>query len=97
MKITVDAAIGKTVLDAALENDIDIEGACGGQLACSTCHVIVSKELYAQLPEKVEEEDDMLDLAWGLTDMSRLCCQIKVTEDLTGAEFKVPAETNNML
>lgn len=81
----------------ALENDIDIEGACGGQLACSTCHVTVSEELFKKLPEKVEEEDDMLDLAWGLTDTSRLCCQIEVTEDLANAEFTVPAETNNML
>lgn len=66
--VTVDAKEGKTVLDIAIENNIDIEGACGGELACSTCHVILSKELFDKLPPKTEEEEDMLDLAWGLTD-----------------------------
>ena len=66
-KISVEGEEGKTVLDVALEYDVDIEGACGGELACSTCHVIVSDELFKKLPPKKEEEDDMLDLAWGLT------------------------------
>ncbi len=66
--VEVDAELGKKVLDIALENNIDIEGACGGELACSTCHVVVSKELFDKLPKKKEEEEDMLDLAWGLTD-----------------------------
>jgi ferredoxin len=66
-KIPVEGEEGKTVLDVALEYDVDIEGACGGELACSTCHVIVSDELFKKLPPKKEEEDDMLDLAWGLT------------------------------
>ncbi len=65
-KITVDAEVGKSVLDAALKHQIDIEGACGGEMACSTCHVILSKKLYDSLPKKSEEEQDMLDLAWGL-------------------------------
>lgn len=96
-KIEVDAVIGKSVLDVALVHDIDIEGACGGELACSTCHVICSKELYDKLPAKKPEEDDMLDLAYGLTDTSRLCCQLKVTQELENAVFTVPAETNNLL
>ena len=96
-KISCLAPIGKSVLDVALDHDIDIEGACGGELACSTCHVILSEELYKKLPQKKEEENDMLDLAWGLTDTSRLCCQIKVSEDLEGALFVVPDETNEML
>lgn len=66
--VEVDAEIGKRVLDIALENDIDIEGACGGELACSTCHVIVPQDVYDKLPPKKEEEQDMLDLAWGATD-----------------------------
>lgn len=66
--VVVDAKEGKSVLDIAIENNIDIEGACGGELACSTCHVITTPELFAQLPPKTEEEEDMLDLAWGLTD-----------------------------
>lgn len=65
-KVVVTGDIGKTVLDVAVAHDIDIEGACGGELACSTCHVIVTKELFDLLPKKKEEEDDMLDLAWGL-------------------------------
>lgn len=113
--VEVDAEIGKRVLDIALENDIDIEGACGGELACSTCHVIVPEDIYNKLPPKKEEEQDMLDLAWGATDLlvfnfsifkfhfyffmcsSRLCCQIIVTPELAGAQFKVPKDTNNML
>lgn len=67
-EVVVDAKEGKTVLDIAIENNIDIEGACGGELACSTCHVVTSQELFDKLPPKLEEEEDMLDLAWGLTD-----------------------------
>lgn len=67
-KVEVQGTIGKTLLDIALENDIDIEGACGGELACSTCHVVVEQDLYDKLPAKKVEEDDMLDLAWGITD-----------------------------
>jgi ferredoxin len=66
--IEVDAPVGKRVLDAALDNNIDIEGACGGELACSTCHVVLDQVLYDKLPAKKEEEQDMLDLAWGVTD-----------------------------
>lgn len=65
-KVTVEGEIGQSVLDVAVAHDIDIEGACGGELACSTCHVICDKELFDILPPKKEEEDDMLDLAWGL-------------------------------
>lgn len=59
---------GKTVLDVALTHNVDIEGACGGELACSTCHVIVPEDIYSKLPPKKEEEEDMLDLALGVTD-----------------------------
>lgn len=68
LRVEVDAPVGKKVLDIALENNIDIEGACGGELACSTCHVIVPKDIYDKLPPKKIEEEDMLDLAWGVTD-----------------------------
>jgi len=96
-KISCSAPIGKTVLDVALDHDVDIEGACGGELACSTCHVILQPDVYEKIPSKKEEENDMLDLAWGLTNTSRLCCQIKVTADLYGAVFVVPDETNAVL
>ena len=88
--IEIDAEIGKKMLDVCVDHDIDIEGACGGELACSTCHVIFEKNLYDTLSEKTEEEEDMLDLAWGLTDTSRLCCQIEITKDMEGAKIVVP-------
>ncbi|KNC76716.1 hypothetical protein SARC_10798, partial [Sphaeroforma arctica JP610] len=65
---TVEADVGSTVLEAAHDNDIELEGACEGTIACSTCHVIVPKETFDQLPEMEEEEEDMLDLAIGLED-----------------------------
>ena len=67
----VDAPLGLSVLEIAHRNDIDIEGACEGSLACSTCHVIVDAEWYELLKEASEDEEDMLDLAFGLTATSR--------------------------
>lgn len=96
-RIAVACQTGKSVLDAALDANVDIEGACGGELACSTCHVILTKTLFDKLPSKTEEEEDMLDLAWGVSETSRLCCQIRICPLLEGAEFTVPSETNNML
>lgn len=96
-KKEVDAPIGLTILDIAHRNDIDIEGACEGSLACSTCHVIVDKEWYGRLEEPSEDEEDMLDLAFGLTPTSRLGCQVVITEDLDGLTVALPAETRNML
>ena len=89
-RIAVEGPVGRSVLDVAIDNNVDIEGACGGELACSTCHVIVSPALYSRLPKKEVEEDDMLDLAQGLCATSRLCCQIKVSNLIEGAEFVVP-------
>lgn len=89
-KIMVEGNSGRTVLDVALDNNVDIEGACGGELACSTCHVIVAEELYRLLPKKKVEEDDMLDLATELTPTSRLCCQLKVSPIIKNALFVVP-------
>jgi len=64
----VQAEIGKNLLDIAHENNIELEGACGGELACATCHLIFEQDIYNTLPEKEDEEDDMLDLAFELTD-----------------------------
>ena len=66
-------------------------------MACSTCHLIVSEDWFKKLPDASEEEEDMLDLAYGLTKTSRLGCQITVTEDLDGLVLKVPDETRNMM
>mmetsp|Transcript_51048 Transcript_51048/g.74665 ORF Transcript_51048/g.74665 Transcript_51048/m.74665 type:complete len:166 (+) Transcript_51048:68-565(+) len=89
---TVDAEVGSTLLDVAVKYDIDIEGACGGELACSTCHTIFEPSTFEKLPKKREEEDDMLDMAWGLTETSRLCCQIKVEDYLKNTKIYVPEE-----
>ena len=93
----VEAPLGLSVLEIAHRNDIDIEGACEGSMACSTCHVVVEPEWYEKLSEATEDEEDMLDLAFGLTATSRLGCQIIITEDLDGLTVKLPDETRNML
>ncbi|PSC71313.1 adrenodoxin mitochondrial isoform B [Micractinium conductrix] len=82
---TVRVPLGKSLLEAAHDNEVELEGACEGSLACSTCHVIVEdQEYYDKLPEPDDDENDMLDLAFGLTDTSRLGCQIKASKDLEG-------------
>ena len=93
----VEAPLGLSVLEIAHRNDVDIEGACDGSLACSTCHVIVDGDWYHRLGEPSEDEEDMLDLAFGLTHTSRLGCQIIMTEELDGLTVRLPAETRNML
>lgn len=93
----VDAPIGLSVLEIAHKNDIDLEGACEGSLACSTCHVIVDETYFDMLKEPSEDEEDMLDLAFGLTHTSRLGCQIKMTEELDGLKVRLPSATRNMM
>lgn len=91
-----DVPVGTTVLEAAHNNNIDLEGACEGSLACSTCHVIVDDKDYGKLQKASEDEEDMLDLAFGLTPTSRLGCQIVMTEELDGLTLTVPDETRNI-
>lgn len=93
----VEAPEGLSVLEIAHRNNIDIEGACEGSLACSTCHVIVEEGWFERLEEASEDEEDMLDLAFGLTATSRLGCQIIITKDLDGLTVTLPNETRNML
>ena len=90
--INAKAKIGTNMLDVVLDNKIDIDGfgACEGTLACSTCHVILDSENYKTLPEPVEEENDMLDLAYGLTPTSRLACQIVVEPRMKDWLFVIP-------
>ena len=92
----VDAPIGLSVMEIAHQHNIDLEGACEGSLACSTCHVIVQPEWFELLNESCEEEEDMLDLAFGLEATSRLGCQIIMTEELDGLVVRLPAATRNM-
>ncbi|OAE33990.1 hypothetical protein AXG93_3891s1030 [Marchantia polymorpha subsp. ruderalis] len=93
---TIKVPVGMSMLEAAHENDIELEGACEGSLACSTCHVIVMDEdVYGQLPEPTDEENDMLDLAFGLTETSRLGCQVIAQPELDGLRLALPAATRN--
>lgn len=93
----VEAPEGLSVLEIAHRNKVDIEGACEGSLACSTCHVIVASEWFAKLPPASDDEEDMLDLAFGLSPTSRLSCQIIMKKDLDGLVVTLPAATRNML
>ncbi|MDM8568803.1 ISC system 2Fe-2S type ferredoxin [Thiotrichales bacterium HSG1] len=74
----IEVETGTSVLDAALDNGIDIEHACEKACACTTCHVIV-QEGFDSLEDASENEEDMLDKAWGLESESRLSCQAIVT------------------
>lgn len=93
----VDAPNGLSVLEIAHRNKIDLEGACEGSLACSTCHVVVDESWYDRLAEATEDEEDMLDLAFGLTHTSRLGCQIIMKDELDGLTVSLPTATRNMM
>ena len=74
-----------------------LPGACGGSCACSTCHVIVeSQDKYDAMPEPDDDENDMLDLAFGLTETSRLGCQVRMTPELDGMKVRLPSMTRNL-
>ena len=92
----VYAEPNENLLHLAHENDIELEGACEGSLACSTCHVILDQEVFDKLEEPTDEENDMLDLAFGLTETSRLGCQVKTRKDLDGMKVHLPKATRNM-
>jgi len=96
-QLVIDAQPGKTLLQVAHKHGIDIEGACEGVMACSTCHLVIDAAWYDKLKPASEEEDDMLDLAYGLTRTSRLGCQILMTEELDGMVVNLPVETRNMM
>ncbi|PVH79593.1 ferredoxin [Cadophora sp. DSE1049] len=88
---------GDNLLTIAQANDIEMEGACEGSCTCSTCHVIVKdEEMFDKIPEADDDENDMLDLAFGLTETSRLGCQIVMKPELDGLVVNLPAMTRNM-
>lgn len=96
-RLEVVGKVGQTLLELAWANEIDMEGACEASLSCSTCHVIVAEDYFKRLPAASEEEEDMLDLAFGLTMTSRLGCQIVLSDELDGLVVRLPAETRNMM
>lgn len=89
------APLGINLMRLAHRNDIELEGACEGVCACSTCHVILDGDVYDSLPEPSEDEEDMLDQAFGLTPTSRLGCQVEVTKDVDGITVRLPKATRN--
>ncbi|MBO9575168.1 MAG: 2Fe-2S iron-sulfur cluster binding domain-containing protein [Sphingobium sp.] len=92
----VDAKDGDNLLDVAQAAGQPLEGTCEGQMACSTCHVIVDAGDFGKLPRPSEDEEDMLDLAASTTRTSRLACQITLTDALERLTVRIPPESRNM-
>ncbi|HEY0627419.1 MAG TPA: 2Fe-2S iron-sulfur cluster-binding protein [Allosphingosinicella sp.] len=92
----VDAPAGKRLLEVAQADGQPLEGTCEGQMACSTCHVIVDAPDFDRLPPASEEEEDMLDFAADVTRTSRLSCQIWLTEKLQSLTVRIPGTSHNM-
>jgi len=96
-RLEVDASLGETILDIAQKNGLELEGACEGSLACSTCHIIIDENDFDRLPVASDDEEDMLDLAYGVTPTSRLGCQIVMTKELEDLIVSLPSGFNNQL
>lgn len=94
--VSAQAEVGDNLLRVAQAAGLPLEGTCEGQMACSTCHVIVAGEWFDRLEEASEEEEDMLDLAAGVARTSRLSCQIDLTEEMDGLTVTIPAESYDM-
>lgn len=95
-KTTVEARTGWTLLDIAHDNDIDIEGVCGGEMACSTCHVYVAEKFLKKIPGIGEEEEAILEFAVERKKNSRLGCQIKLEKSLDGLEVTLPKNIESL-
>lgn len=95
-RVEADAAVGSRLLEAAQAKGMPLEGTCEGQMACSTCHVIVAQEWFDRLDPASDDEEDMLDLAAGVARTSRLSCQIVLSEALDGIEVRIPGESRDM-
>ena len=89
---SVEAENGLSVMEVARDNDLEIEGTCGGSISCCTCHVIIDKDWYSIVGGPNPDEEDMLDLAVGLQSTSRLSCQIEVSNELDGLRMTIPEE-----
>ena len=89
--------MGDTLLDVAQLNALDVEGACGGSMACGTCHMLFEKDDFDKLPKALDDEEDTLELAVGLTPTSRLGCQVLVTKALDGTVIRLPKVVKNQM
>lgn len=92
---TITDGVGQSMLEFARSNGVELEGACEESLACSTCHVILDDDFFDTLEEPCDDEYDMLDQAFGLSETSRLSCQIMVTESMDGQRIELPKATRN--
>ncbi len=88
----IDAEDGLTLMEVARDNDLGIEGTCGGSISCCTCHVVIEKDWFDKVGSANPDEEDMLDLAVDLQPTSRLGCQIEVTPELDGLIVNIPNE-----
>ena len=88
----IDADDGLTLMEIARDNDLGIEGTCGGSISCCTCHVVIEKDWFSKVGPANPDEEDMLDLAVDLQPTSRLGCQIEVTPELDGLIVNIPNE-----
>jgi ferredoxin len=95
-KVEAQAEPGQRLLELGQAVGMALEGTCEGQMACSTCHVIVAQPWFDLLPDASEDEEDMLDLAAGVTRTSRLSCQITLSDELDGIEVRIPDEARDM-
>ena len=95
-KIAAQGEPGTRLLELGQAKGMPLEGTCEGQMACSTCHVVIDAAWFDKLPAAVDDEEDMLDLAAGVTRTSRLSCQIELTEALDGLVVHIPAEARDM-
>ncbi|BBC73743.1 2Fe-2S ferredoxin [Altererythrobacter sp. B11] len=91
-----EGSAGTSLLELGQAAGMPLEGTCEGQMACSTCHVIVAQEWFAQLPPASEDEEDMLDLAPGVCATSRLSCQIDLVDELDGLTVRIPPTSHDM-
>ena len=92
----VSGNIGENLLSIAKKNNIDLLGACEGNCACSTCHIVLEQKLFHKIKPPKEEEEDMLELAFGLTSTSRLACQVKIDKNFEKTKIIIPSEERNV-
>ena len=95
-KVEAEGEPGQSLLALGQGIGMPLEGTCEGQMACSTCHVIIAQEWFDRLTDATEDEEDMLDIAAGVTRTSRLACQIVLSEELEGLEVRIPDEARDM-
>ncbi|PEQ13299.1 2Fe-2S ferredoxin [Novosphingobium sp. PC22D] len=95
-RVMAQAEPGSRLLEVAQSAGMPLEGTCEGQMACSTCHVIVASDWFSRLPEASADEEDMLDLAAGVCRTSRLSCQIELTSEMDGLEVRIPGVSRDM-